>query len=479
LFPRQGLPDFIKKFIILSLPNAAHSGRLNWLRQRLFVPGAILSSSEMKDIDLHLPVSRSWASGGRRLSVLRDAFMNQPNPFTRGPVPFAGLFLGLFLLMLPSQGLAALAASAAGGPRPLRPNPEILKGIDLIYERQFTEAEEVFRRIIDRQPDEPAGHFYLAMVSWSRLAAGFWSPESVKTFERRIDRAIEAAQAQIENHRADSYDFFYLGGALGFKGRFELMKDNWISSFFLAKDAVDSLKTCIQMDPDNKDVLFGIGTFDYYTARFSGIKKFLAYLLLHEGNKEEGLRKLSIASKEALYSATEAKSMLLHIYLFFEAEYAKALDLAGRLAEQYAHNPRFKVLEGVAYVRLGMDEGYRETVRELRRRAGEARNPREAAIWERKALYLESIYDLYHGRSYDARCRLEEILDQPDPEADPAMIAWPLLKIGMSYDLENKRNMAVSYYKKVLNMENGAGAQVLAERFLESPPGPGDPFLGY
>jgi hypothetical protein len=59
------------------------------------------------------------------------------------------------------------------------------------------------------------------------------------------------------------------------------------------------------------------------------------------------------------------------------------------------------------------------------------------------------------------------------------MIAWPLLKMGMSYDIENKRDVAVTYYKKVLEMENGAGAQVLAERFLERPPKRGDPFLGY
>lgn len=358
-------------------------------------------------------------------------------------------------------------------------DPEILKGIDLIYERQFDIAEDVFTRIIAGRPEESAGYFYLAMVSWARLAAGFWSPESVKTFESRIDRAVEAAQRQIDNNRADSYDFFYLGGALGFKGRFELMKDNWISSFFLAKDAVDALKTCAEMDPDNTDVLFGIGTFDYYTARFSGVKRFLAYLFLHQGDKEEGLRKLTIAANEAVYSATETKSMLLHIYLFFEREFSKALDLAVQLSAGYTHNPRFKVLEGVAYIRLGMDRQYRKTVHELRHRGAEATRKEEAAIWKRQALYLESIYDLFHGRSREARAKLQEILHQPDPETDPAMIAWPVIKIGMSYDLENRRDQAIPYYRQVLDMENGAGAQVLAEKFLESPPAKGDPFLGY
>jgi len=364
-------------------------------------------------------------------------------------------------------------------PRVVKADPQILKGIDLIYERRFHEAEDFFKKVIAERPGEPAGYFYRAMVSWSLLAAGFWSPDMVKAFEKHIDLAIKVARERTHTSQVDSYDFFYLGGALGFKGRYELMKDNWIASFFLAKEAVDALKTCVQMDPGNKDVLLGIGTFDYYTARFSGIKKFLAYLLLHEGNKEEGLRKLTIASKEALYSATESQSMLLHIYLFFEEEFSKALELAIQLDNKYTRNPRFKSLQGVAYVRLGMNRQVEETVRELRRRGANLADRQEAAIWDRQALYLESVRDLFQGRCSEARAALQKILDQPDPETDPAMTAWPLMKIGMSYDLENNRELAVSYYRQVLELENGAGAQVLVEKFLERPPAKGEPFLGF
>jgi len=408
--------------------------------------------------------------------------MNHRNAFIRRPVLPSGflIVIAVFLLLAAiEQGPFALEGEASPGVKPVRADPDISKGIDLMYERQFNDAEDLFKRFIAERPNEPSGYFYLAMVSWSRLAAGFWSPNMVKAFEKRIDLAIEVAQTQIDNNRVDIYDFFYLGGALGYKGRFELMKGNWISSFFLAKDAVDSLKICIKMDPDNKDVLFGIGTFDYYTARFSGVKKFLTYLLLHEGNKEEGLKKLTIASREALYSASEAQSMLLHIYLFFEGEFPKALELAVPLAGRYTQNPRFKVLEGVAYVRLGLDRQTQETVSELRRRGAKAPNKEEAAIWNRQALYLESIHDLFQGHCHQARATLQKILDQPDPETDPAMIAWPLMKIGMSYDLENNRDMAVRYYKQVLDLKNGAGAQVLAEQFQEKPPAKEDAFLGY
>ena len=390
---------------------------------------------------------------------------------------FSLVFISL-LLVATAQDLLSLENDEGPGLKKPKVKEQILTGIDLIYEREFDDAEDLFRKVIAKSQDKPAGYFYLAMVSWSRLASGFWSPVNVKEFKKRIDRAIEVAEARVDKDGADSYDFFYLGGALGFKGRFELMKGNWASSFFLARDAIAALKICSEMDPDNKDVLLGLGTFDYYTARLSGILKFLTYFLVHEGDIEKGLKKLTVASKEAAYSATEAKTVLLYIYLFGEQDFTKALDLSTELAERYRKNPRFQVLLGVSYIRLEMDPQYREMVSKLRLRSTEA-SIRVAPMWEKRALYLESIYDLFHGPYPEARSRLRKILDHKDPENDPTMIAWPLVKIGMSYELENNRDEAKKYYDQVLNMENASGAQFVAKKLLESPLKKGEPFIGY
>ena len=406
--------------------------------------------------------------------------MKNRNPLKKHSFLFLFSLIFISILLIASEK-DLLSSENRAGPDfgTIKVNEQILRGIDLIYNRQFYDAEDLFEDVIAKSKDKPAGYFYLAMVSWSRLASGFWSPENVKEFKKRIDRAIEVAEVRVDKDGADSYDFFYLGGALGFKGRFELMKGNWASSFFLARDAIAALKICSEMDPDNKDVLLGLGTFDYYTARLSGILKFLTYFLVHEGDIEKGLKKLTIASKEAIYSATETKSMLLHIYLFGEQDFTKALNLSTELAEKYRNNPRFQVLLGVSYIRLEMDPQYREMVSELRLRSTEASKREMASIWKKRALYLESVYDLFHGLYPEARSKLRKILDHPDPENDPTMIAWPLVKIGMSYELENNRDEAKKYYDQVLNMENASGAQFVAKKLLESPLKKGEPFIGY
>jgi tetratricopeptide (TPR) repeat protein len=381
------------------------------------------------------------------------------------------------------KGGSARLAMADQGPSAadpnIRVNEDVIAGINLLYDLEFDTAEERFLRVVAARPDHPIGHFYLAMVSWSKLSSGFWSPDVVEDYVNRIDRTIAVARASIQKGNPDSFTYFYLGGALGFKGRFELMQYHWFSAASLAWEAIQALNTCVKIDPGNKDVLLGLGMYDYYTARLSGPLRFLTYLLLYKGDRDEGLRKLHIAAKEAVYSGAEAKSMLAHIYMYMEEEYLNALPMVQDLASTFENNFRYKYFEGVIYSRLHMKAKFDETVGFMRRRSREETQPAKAAGWARQALYLEAS-DLLFCQKYPlARLKLDAILSQPDPVNDPSMIAWPLVKKGMSYDLEGDRQKALEYYKKVYAMENGAGAQFLALKYIDSPPREGDPFLGF
>jgi hypothetical protein len=74
-----------------------------------------------------------------------------------------------------------------------------LKGIELLYNLEFDVAEGLFQEVVAESPDRPAGYFYLAMVTWSRMVAGFWAPETVNEYKKRIDRTVQVAKARINN----------------------------------------------------------------------------------------------------------------------------------------------------------------------------------------------------------------------------------------------------------------------------------------
>jgi tetratricopeptide (TPR) repeat protein len=257
------------------------------------------------------------------------------------------------------------------------------------------------------------------------------------------------------------------------------MQQKWFSSYNLAYDAIQALKTCQALDRDNKDVLLGLGIYDYYTAKLSGVLKFLTYLFLHRGNKDDGLRKLNIAAKEALYSGLESKSMLIHIYLYLEEDYDKALPLIQDLRTKFQKNMRYPFFEGLVYIRQDRESKYREMVDSLRAESRKKSTRGDRIIWDNQALYLEATYHLFQGQTQQARNKLDDILSQAEPALDPDMIAWPILKKGMSYDLEGKRDTALGFYHQILKMANGAGAQFLAQKCIDEASKKGDPFLGY
>ena len=383
------------------------------------------------------------------------------------------------LLTKPAKAVPGQEGQPALNSAVSNPNELILNGIRMVYDRRFTEAEGVFREVVVKSPALPAGYFYLAMVSWSRLTAGFWSPGNVSEFKKRIDTAIEKAETRIEQTGGDSYDFFYLGGALGFKGRFELMKGAWMSSYFLARDAINALEICRKLAPDNKDVLLGLGTFDYYTVRLSGFIKFITSFLLYKGDMKRGLERLNIAAKEAVFSSTETRTVLLHIYLFLEQDFENALPLSLELSNGFKNNPRFHVLKGVIFIRMGKDDMYRKTVDELLQKGLESKDELSAAMWGRRALYLEIIHDIYRNNCSQAMEKIDLLLASADPENDPAMIGWAILKKGMIYDLEGNRKKAMECYEQVIEMENASGVHFIAKKHLEAPIKQSSAFIGF
>jgi hypothetical protein len=375
--------------------------------------------------------------------------------------------------------IASLSQPLSGQPRNNSVHENFINGINLLYNNRFDQSSLLFENEIKEAPREPGAYFYLAMVSWSRLSYGYWEEKDVNEFSQRIDKTIAVAREKIKAGTADSWTYFYLGGALGFKGRLRLSEQNWFDSFKLASEAIKALKTAQDMDPGNKDILFGLGMFDYYTAKLSGVLKFLTYLFLHHGNTEEGLRKLNLAAEQSTYSKTEAKSVLLYIYLFLEDNPSKALPIASELASQYPGDLRNKYFQGLACVQLNMEKEYNAIRKEMYMNVGNPPGDTLAISWEHEALYLEASRLLILGNYKSAREKLDEILLKPDSENDPAMVAWPVVKKAMTYDLENNREKALALYRQVVAMPNGAGAQFLAEKYIDSPIVKGDPFIGY
>jgi tetratricopeptide (TPR) repeat protein len=93
---------------------------------------------------------------------------------------------------------------------------------------------------------------------------------------------------------------------------------------------------------------------------------------------------------------------------------------------------------------------------------------------EREAQYYLGLYQMYKGRFDDALqhlYRCDELCRTLDTETPSGFMAMANLKIGMIYDKQNKRSLAIEQYKKVLGFADYSDSHKLSEEYLKNPYG--------
>ena len=79
----------------------------------------------------------------------------------------------------------------------------IQDGIDLIYNLEFEPADAYFEAIIDREPENPLGYFFLAMVTWWRVLIDLEDRTHDEQFYNLLEDCIEVCDRRLEDDPDD------------------------------------------------------------------------------------------------------------------------------------------------------------------------------------------------------------------------------------------------------------------------------------
>src|SRR4029453_19202170 len=103
-----------------------------------------------------------------------------------------------------------------------------------------------------------------------------------------------------------------------------------------------ALERSIELSPGLEDAYFGIGLYQYYADVAPAAAKVLRFfLMLPGGDKTEGLAQMLRARNGGRLLQGEADYQLHLIYLWYEHQPARALDLLRGLQKHYPGNPLF------------------------------------------------------------------------------------------------------------------------------------------
>jgi hypothetical protein len=352
----------------------------------------------------------------------------------------------------------------------------IQEGIDLIYSLRFEAADRYFEGIIAADPDNPLGHFFLAMVTWWRVLIDLDDPSHDEAFYDLLQRCIYVCDRRLDEDPDDFDAILFKGGAIGFRGRLRGDRHQFVQAARDGLRCLPLLKKSRQLEPTNKDILFGQGIYNYFAAVIPQKHPIVRPVMwfLDDGDRDLGLEQLQEVGREGRYARAEALYFLAQIHRVFEDDDARALPYLVQLHERYPDNALFHRYRARVLVSLGRwEEGvaaYEEVVRR-----GQAGAPGYHTRGRIEAHYYIGRY-AYRARRLDACVEAlsaaedlsYRVGDEPEAQNVRGYVPLANLYLGMAYDELRRRDAALARYERVLALPNHARSHKLAKGYRES-----------
>jgi tetratricopeptide (TPR) repeat protein len=269
-------------------------------------------------------------------------------------------------------------------------------------------------------------------------------------FRTRVDSVIAAIESWTVREPKRGEAWFYLGGAYGARAQWRVLREERLAAARDGKRIKNALEQALALEPSLQDAYFGIGLYHYYAdVAPAALTPLRWLLLLPGGDRLEGMREMLRARSEGQLLQSEADYQLHLIYLWYEKQPQRALQLLRGLRDRHPRNPLFpQLIADVQDVYLHDLQASRDTWQALLV-AAQAHRVAEPAMTEAAArLGLAGVLDQL-SESESAVRHLEAILDM-NPIAPYGIVARTQLKLGQVLDHLGRRDDALSAYRAAI-----------------------------
>ena len=259
--------------------------------------------------------------------------------------------------------------------------PRLTTVYDAILAARFDEVRTMLPRTCPPAPLEACA---------ALTAASLWWQIQLNPNNRALDEQLEAASRAAfdaagrwtdrEPRRAEAW--FYAAGSLAPLVLWRVLRGQRLSAAREGKTIKSALERALELDPTLEDAHFGIGLYHYYADVVPAGFKLIRWLfLLPGGDRRLGLSEMLQARQRGVLLRGEIDFQLHYLYLWYEHQPDRALELLRGLDEVYPSNPVF--LQRIAEVQheyMHDHEGSAATWERLlaRERGGVTINPRRA-----------------------------------------------------------------------------------------------------
>jgi tetratricopeptide (TPR) repeat protein len=345
--------------------------------------------------------------------------------------------------------ITMLIAARADAQTGLTAGPRLARVYDAILDARFDQVPSLLAQTCGPAPREACQ--LLDVVSlWWQIQLDAKNRIKDEEFRTKADAAIAAIEAWTAREPKRGEAWFYLGGAYGARAQWRVLREERVAAARDGKRIKTALEQALALDPSLQDAYFGIGLYRYYADVAPAALKMLRWmLLLPGGNRVEGLTDMLRARSEGQLLQSEADYQLHLIYLWYEKQPQRALQLLRGLRDRHPRNPLFpQLVAEIQDVYLHALQASRQTWRSLVD-AAEGGRVAEPMMTEAVArLGLAGVLDQLSERE-SAVEQLRMILEMR-PAAPLGIVARTQLRLGHVLDRLGRRDEAVTAYRAAI-----------------------------
>jgi hypothetical protein len=218
----------------------------------------------------------------------------------------------------------------------------VKKGIDHVYNFQFSSAEKVRQEINKLYPEHPINLLFRGMITyWKNYPLTNTSHER-ESFVSDMRKCIEICDKN-KNKEVEAEMLLVNLCARGFLLLYFTDNDMSFEVFPIASSTYQCIRRSFNFTDSHIDLYFFTGVYNYYREAYPEahpVYKTLAFLF-PKGSKVKGLADLQIVSKKSIILKAESYAFLTDIFLYFENDFQKATFYSKSLHSLYPRNPQY------------------------------------------------------------------------------------------------------------------------------------------
>ena len=332
---------------------------------------------------------------------------------------------------------------------------QILKGLDACYNFDWNQADQTFKNIIEKYPDDPRGyHFESSIYLWYYLGGN--NKDDLDSFEKYSDLTLEKGDALLDKNEKNEMALYFLGANYNYRAIAFGKAGNFLDAAWATKKSETYLNQSLEINPARTDAYLGLGLYNFAIAQIPASFKWALNLVGISGEKDLGVKYLETVAEGGKYAKVEAKYYLAQIDMDFLIDYESSAAILKKLIRKYPGNILFNYSYAVLLMKQRkLTEANKLLVKVIK--VGDKQFNQITSF----SYFLKGDINFRNNQLDSAKTYYLHFLDQADNNDYAGIASY---RLAICYEATGEREEAVKYFEKAQNGNMDLDDDIYAKR---------------